>query len=332
MAERTRVAIVAACFALAACGSGTSSAPAGRPSGSLAATPPAVGASDPAASTRADIVVGGDRPVTVHVPPTYDPSHPAPLLIGLHGYSGSGAQYEAYLHLSEVARERGYLSAFPDGTTNRSDLRFWNATDACCDFDRSGVDDVGYLAGVIREIQAKLAVDPKRIDVIGHSNGGFMAYAMACTHADTIAAIVSLAGAMSASPATCVPTAPVAVLQIHGTADDVIAFDGGTIQTHQIPGMSSAATQPYPGAEASAADWAAYDGCSSKQVLDQRLDIDAHLEDAGLPDETSVTRWTGCRPGGAVELWTIKDGVHSPSLSASFPQDVIDFFDAHPKP
>jgi len=88
----------------------------------------------------------------------------------------------------------------------------------------------------------------------------------------------------------------------------------------------------YPGAEDTAIDWATYDGCTDKQVLDQRLDIDTHLEDAGSPDETTVTRWAGCRPGGAVELWTMKDGVHIPSLSTSFPEDVMDFFEAHPKP
>src|SRR4029077_1471505 len=114
------------------------------------------------------------------------------------------------------------------------------------------------------------------------------------------AAIVSLAGAMFASPAKCAPSAPVAVVQIHGTADDQIAFDGGSVRPGQVPGMASTATTvAYPGAESTAADWATYDGCSDKQVLDQRLDIDAHLDDAGSPAETSVTRWTGCKPGGA---------------------------------
>jgi len=28
----------------------------------------------------------------------------------------------------------------------------------------------------------------------------------------------------------------------------------------------------------------------------------------------------------------MKDGVHIPSLSTSFPEDVMDFFEAHPKP
>jgi polyhydroxybutyrate depolymerase len=87
--------------------------------------------------------------VTVRVPAGYDPAVPAPLLIRLHGYGGSGDGSESYLSLGRVAAARGMLYAHPDGTADGDGSRFWNATDACCDFDRSGVDDAAYLAGVI---------------------------------------------------------------------------------------------------------------------------------------------------------------------------------------
>src|SRR6185503_4692453 len=106
MARRRSLAIIVAGLALAACGGGTSPAPAGAPSGSVAGSPPAVGPSaSPVASKSADIVVGGDRPVAVHVPPGYDPEHPAPLLIGLHGYGSSGVEQEAYFRLGDLARQ-----------------------------------------------------------------------------------------------------------------------------------------------------------------------------------------------------------------------------------
>jgi polyhydroxybutyrate depolymerase len=275
-------------------------------------------------------VVGGDRPVTVRVPASYDPGKPAPLLIMLHGYGSSGRDSDIYFHLGAAAEERGFLYAYPDGTVDSTGARFWNATDACCDFDRSGVADDAYLDGVITAVQQKLAVDPKRVYLVGHSNGGFMSYRMACVHADQVAAIVSLAGATFATPADCAPSSPVGILQIHGTDDNVIAFKGGTIEG--LPGKPMAA---YPGAESTVSAWAAYDDCgNSTSVLDEHVDVDMlDLNDAGGAAEASVKRWTSCGPGGAVELWTMSGGNnHAPTISESFPDAVLDFLEAHPKP
>jgi polyhydroxybutyrate depolymerase len=267
--------------------------------------------------------------VTVHVPASYDPGRPAPLLILLHGYGSSGRDHDGYFHLGATADQRGFLYAYPDGTINSSGDRFWNATDACCDFYGSGVADDAYLAGVITAIQARLSVDPKRIYLVGHSNGGFMSYRLACAHPDLIAAIVSLAGATFAKPGDCAPTAPVGVLQIHGTADDTIAFKGGTIE-----GLSSGTPMAsYPGAESTVRAWATYDGCgATPSVVNEHVDVDADLSDAGAPAEASVSRWKGCKPGGAVELWTMPGGNHAPTISKSFPGAVLDFLQAHPKP
>lgn len=267
--------------------------------------------------------------MTVHVPASYDPGRPAPLLILLHGYGSSGGEHEGYFHLGATAEERGFLYAYPDGTVDSTGARFWNATDACCDIDRSGLADDAYLGDLITTIQAKLSVDPKRIYLIGHSNGGFMSYRMACAHADQIAAIVSLAGATFAKPADCVPSYPVGVLQIHGTADEVVAFKGGTLE-----GLGSGKPMaPYPGAESTVSAWATYDDCgTTTSVLDEHVDVDADLSDAGAPAEASVKQWTGCGPGGAVELWTMPRGTHDPTISRSFPDAVLDFLQAHPKP
>ena len=268
--------------------------------------------------------------MTIHVPPSYDPSRPAPLLIVLHGYSSSGPEHDAYFHLGDAAARRGFIYAYPDGTVDSAGNRFWNATDACCDFDRSGVSDVDYLGSVIAAVRSTLAVDPKRIDLIGHSNGGFMSYRMACDQADLIAAIVSLAGETFANAADCRPSAPVAVLQIQGTADDVVAFAGGTIVGIGAPGGRMA---PYPGVENTVSNWVTYDGCTAvPSTLAQRVDVDADLSDGSQPAEAVVTRWATCRPGGAVELWTIPGGGHGPNISSSFPDAVLDFLAAHPKP
>ncbi|HQZ33757.1 MAG TPA: PHB depolymerase family esterase [Ilumatobacteraceae bacterium] len=258
-----------------------------------------------------------DRPFDVFVPTSYDAATPMPLVVLLHGYGASGIIQNLYFGLQPLAESRGFLYVHPDGTINQVGKQFWNATDACCGFG-STVDDVGYLTALVENVQSNYNVDPKRIFFVGHSNGGFMSYRMACDRSDMVAAIASLAGATWENNATCDPSQPVSVLQIHGTADETIGFEGGTLLGND-----------HPGARETVADWSSNNGCSDTTAdLPTALDLDAAIPG----DESTATEYTGCPVGGAVELWVIPDAPHVPPLSASFGADIIDFLFAHPKP
>ncbi|PYJ83093.1 MAG: hypothetical protein DME22_16630 [Verrucomicrobia bacterium] len=135
------------------------------------------------------------KPVNVYIPSSYDGQTPVPLVILLHSYSKTGAETEAYMQFRPLAEARRFLYCYPDSTIDRWGYEGWNATDAIgYDFGSNGVDDAGYLRSVIEEIGRQFAVDQKRIYLVGHSNGGFMAYGMGCQSADLIAGIASLAG------------------------------------------------------------------------------------------------------------------------------------------
>lgn len=258
------------------------------------------------------------RPYQSYVPSSYDPSRPAPLVVALHGYTSSGSQLEDYFHFKALADAKGFLYAFPDGTKDFLGLRFWNATDACCNYG-SNVDDVAYLEAVIADMSGRYDVDPRRVFVVGHSNGAFMAHRMACDRAGRVAAIVALAGDNWKDVSKCKPSEPVAVLQIHGDDDPVIHYDGG-----QNVGL-----QPYPSALASMTSWAQLDACAATaQTGFPSVDVDSSVSGA----ETTVARWSGCRPGGAAELWTMHGSGHQPSLTAGFGELVWGFLSAHPKP
>ncbi len=263
-----------------------------------------------------DFVVGGDRPVTVRVPSGHD-GEPAPLLLVLHGYASTGALAETYFALESAADAEGVLLAAPDGLADATTAQYWNGTAACCDYYATDPDDVGYLTSLMDAIGAEVAVDPDRVFVLGHSNGGFMAYRTACDAADRLAGIVSLSGATEADPADCQPGEPVSILEIHGTSDPIVPYLGGFI-----------GTEPVPSAHATAEAWAAYDGCEAT------AESDPALRDVVLPsgDDTTVERWSGCDAGSAVELWTVQGGVHQPLLAADFGAQVLRFLLAHPKP
>jgi polyhydroxybutyrate depolymerase len=265
------------------------------------------------------ITVGGDRPATVYVPASLDPDVPAPLVVVLHGYGVSGLVQELYLQLRPLAEERGFLYIYPDGMIDATNKRFWNAADPCCDSTGGVANDSAYLIGLVGEIKAHYNVDAKRVFFVGHSNGGFMSYRLACDHADTIAAIASLAGAVFTDELQCDPSEPVSVLQIHGSADDTVLYDGAVIND-----------QPYLGARESVAKWAERDGCDpAPDEAAPPIDIDVGLAGA----ETKITQYAnGCAPGGHAELWTIEGGGHLPAVGPEFVKKLGDFLFAHPKP
>ncbi len=279
------------------------------------ATPSAPSAT-PSAPT--EFVAGGDRPVTVHVPVGADPAG-APLLLVLHGYSSNGAEMTRWLPLGEAAGRRGVVWAYPDGSPDERGVQFWNATDACCGFG-SDVDDVAYLTGLIDEIAATTRIDPARVYVAGHSNGGFMSHRMACDRADKVTAIASISGVTFAEPARCAPTAPVAILQVHGTDDETIDFQGGVLQ---VPGVPDA---PYPGAVETARLWLGLDGCDpALSETTRRIDAVADIGGSDGPAETTVAESTTCDAGGRVELWTMHRVGHVPTFSETFSDAVLDF-------
>lgn len=278
-------------------------------------------ARDGGAAADAGVADGGlvaVRPYGFKVPVGYDARAPTPLVILLHGFGADGAIQSGYFGLSPLADDRTFLYAFPNGTPNARGERFWNATDACCAGSQN-VDDVAYIRAIIDDVQSRYNVDPKRIFLIGHSNGGFMSYRMACELSGRIAAIATLAGAMWKDATKCRPTEPVGILQIHGDMDETILYDGGATSFGQ-----------YPSARETVAGWATNNGCTSA-LLDPGVTLD--LVDSIGGAETRVERYEGCRANGAVELWTIVGGPHIPfPLQPSWPRALYDFLSAHAKP
>lgn len=258
----------------------------------------------------------GELPVTV--PAGYDANSPAPLIVLLHGYTSSGRMQDSYMGFSKIADDYGFFLVAPDGNREPGgdENRFWNASPACCDFFRTAVDDSAYVSAIIEKMKDEYTIDNNRVYLIGHSNGGFMSYRAAYDHSDRIAAIASLAGANHIEEREA-PASPVHVLQIHGTKDATIAYEGSQIQENY-----------YPSALESVRRWASYNGCSGESSERELRDLVATLEG----HESRVTRFgKGCKQGGSAELWTIEEGSHVPMLSGSFASQVVEWLYAHPK-
>lgn len=278
----------------------------------LALTLAACGGDDGGDAPR-PVDFGGDRPVGLQVPTDFDPSRAYPLLIVLHGYGASGGIQQGYFRLGDAATARQRLILAPEGTLDPGGRQFWNAGPTCCDFGGVGVDDVGYLGGLIDDVRAAYPV--ARVELIGHSNGAFMAYRMACERADVVATIAGLAGHATTLP--CTPSAPVSVLHLHGDADETVPYQTGTFN-----GVTS------PGAVDSITGWATRNGCTGALAAAGMKNVDG-----GQPgDESIVSAAGGCPAGGAAELWTIPGGTHIPPIDPAFPELVLGWFDANARP
>jgi len=258
-----------------------------------------------------------DRPFGLRVPTGYDPAEPTSLVVALHGYTSNATEALGFFGLAEAADARGVLVALPEGSENQRGSQFWNASNACCDFHGSGVDDSEYLAQVIEAVEQGYAVDPRRIFVVGHSNGGFMALRLACDRADRVAAVASVAGAMDVD-ADCAPSRPVSVLQVHGADDETIGIDGGSIDGAD-----------YTSAAETTRLWRDRDTCpSTDPAAGPGLDADRSVPG----DDLAVSSWPDCADQTEVALWTIADGRHVPALTPAFTQALLDWFEANARP
>jgi polyhydroxybutyrate depolymerase len=272
----------------------------------------------PTTWSAAQTVDFGRGPVLVSAPEDYRNATDMPLIVLLHGYTSSGESITDYWGLGGLVEDYGFVLASPDGTREAGGRQnaFWNATDACCNFENSPVDDSQYILHIIDEIKASHPIDPNRVYVIGHSNGGFMSLRMAYEHSDVIAAVISMAGSNHLEQRDA-PPFPVHVLQIHGTNDETIAFQGDAIQEVR-----------YPSARGTVERWADYNGCRRPGVSREMRDLEASLPGY----ETGVLKFAaGCKRGGSAELWTISGGTHVPVVSETYGAQLVEWLLAHPK-
>lgn len=262
-------------------------------------------------------VIGGERPATVTVPLDYDAAESWPAVLLLHGFGASGVLQDRYLGVSAIAEEMGLFVVVPDGTPGADGQRFWNGTPACCDFARVGVDDVAYARGLIEELATQYNIDSTRVYALGHSNGGFMSYRLACEASDVFVAIASLAGASFMSEDQCMPaTEPVSVLQVHGTDDETIAYEGGNLG-RGLPEFD------YPSALETVRIHASLAGCQGEGAENAAgLDLEVSIPGS----ESSALRFDeGCAADTVVELWTIAGGAHIPNLSPTGTRQMLEW-------
>lgn len=191
------------------------------------------------------------RDYRLYIPKNFDSKKAVPLVFNFHGLTSNAQQQEFYGDFRGIADTAGFLLVHPNGTVSKTaGVPFWNVGLAVGE----SVDDVGFVEALIDSLQLKYTIDPNRIYATGMSNGGFMSYFLACSSL-RFAAIASVTG--SSTPLMdqkCKSSRAVPILEIHGTADNTVPYNG-TTGIKAIPAL--------------VAFWAAKNGCNPTPQINQ---------------------------------------------------------------
>jgi polyhydroxybutyrate depolymerase len=269
---------------------------------------------------------GKTRKYILRVPKGYDGSRTLPVVMVLHGWTGSADAAELYTRMGDKADKEGFVAVFPDGLGNPG-FQGWNVGWINLTGVNPAPDDVSFLTSVLDQVEKEVNADKSREFVVGHSNGAFMANLLGAKLGSRLAAIASMAGTIGLSPDKEIPapTAPVSVLLLHGKADKMVGYD-----------ISATALLRPIGAVDSAKFWAKADGCDLTPTTTKS------------PDGKVVTdRYSGGKNSTEVELVSVEGAPHDwwgglmrnsegapvgvPTYGAPVADLVWEFFRTHPK-
>jgi polyhydroxybutyrate depolymerase len=244
-----------------------------------------VGSSAPARAATtgpcASATKAGDRSITLTADGlTRDavlnvPSAPAgtalPLIVAFHGYGGNGAEFERDTGLSTLGDKEGFAVVYPSSHGPQ-----WAIS--------GGERDVVFTSILLDRVESAACVDAARVYATGVSIGAGMAARAGCELSARFAGLVLVSGGYRSLPA-CNPDRPVSILEIHGTADTTVPYEGRGAD-------HAGAVLPYVTA------WATRDRCGPVPV---KTVVARH---------TLLYAWSGCAWGEVVDEMRIYGGRH----------------------
>jgi len=231
---------------------------------------------------------GLEREYILHVPASYDPDTPAPLLFCFHGLGITANLNMIYTNFKAIADTAGFILIHPQGTKAQG-LTHWNVGGFTAG---STVDDVGFTESLLETISNEFNINPNKVYSTGMSNGGYMSFLLACQLSDKFAAVASVTGSMT--PETfdeCNPQHSTPILQIHGDSDETVPYDGN-------PDFSKSINQVLE-------YWIDFNSCNFPPTITAIEDIDTS---DGSTVEQNV--YSGGNNGVSVEHFKVFGGGH----------------------
>ena len=165
------------------------------------------------------------------MPRSYDGKTRLPLVIMFHGTGGTARGAMRQTGWAAKADEAGFFAIFPEATRPdqarparfRGNPQIWNDGSGRAHAGRRNIDDVAFTNSLMDDLEARFAIDPRRIYVTGFSNGASMAFRLGIELSDRVAAIGPVAGHLWVTNQR--PARSVSLAFIAGAKDPVNPLD-----------------------------------------------------------------------------------------------------------
>jgi polyhydroxybutyrate depolymerase len=269
-------------------------------------------------------VDGRERTYLVHRPTTIDRDDPTSLVVVLHGGFGTAAQARQSYGWDRKADDEGFVVAYPNGID-----KAWNAGTCCGRPQRDDIDDVKFLGAVIDQVTSAEGVVPDRVYATGISNGGMMAYRLACELPGKVVAIGPVAASMTV-PCESPEPRPTGLLHIHGLDDRNVPYTGGV-------GTKGVAKDARPSIPSVIERWRAIDGCTGTPTTatDGAVTTVTSAPCAAGTEVVLVTvagaghQWPGSAPASPAARRALD--LDEPSIALDATATLWDFFSRQPQ-
>jgi polyhydroxybutyrate depolymerase len=230
---------------------------------------------------------GQERQYVQYVPATA--AEEAPVLFMLHGLGDEALNFFHSSRIQNVADQKGWIVVAPQALDFTFEIPavggqdFGNAWAAGVTIHFSmtiygipftyditvneNVDDAGFLLATLDAVNEEHSLCADSVFFAGFSLGGFMCHRMAIEHGDRINSIAAISGLVGNDMETLTPVANVNILQVFGTNDEMITYDGAMASyqnygSYRI-GLPAEETVDY---------WRNFNHCDEEPILEQYPD------------------------------------------------------------
>lgn len=249
---------------------------------------------------------GNPRSFIVYLPTGYNNAGKMPMIFAIHGGSGTPEGMINIANFKTIADRDKVVLVYPAGIQNN--LNDGRPTTP----NQLGINDVSFFNQMCDYMIVNNSVDGTKIYATGISNGGFMSSRLGCELSNRIAAIAVVAATIEANTIApnCNPGRPVPAIYIHGTADNIAPFTGGT----STVGAGGTVLSHFQSID----KWVTINGCNPTPTITDLPDISN--------DGTTIKQrvYSGGTNGSDVVSYVVLNGGHTwPQGLQYLPESII---------